>query len=52
MLEVMSRYSLPLRMLLCPGSPRIEEIVHALESTTSLSGNLSILAQRVLQLDI
>lgn len=52
MLEVVRRDPLPLRVLLGSGSAWIEEIVDTLESTASLSRDLGVLAQRILQLNI
>lgn len=48
-LEVMSRDPLPLRVLLGTCGPRVEEIVHALESSASLSRHFLVLVlERIL----
>lgn len=48
MLEMMSRYSLPAGVLLGTCSPWVEEVIHTLESSTTLSCDLTVLGNGVL----
>jgi len=51
-LKMMTRNSLTVWMLLSSCSSRIEEIVHALESTTTLPWDFTVFVHRVLELNI